>query len=247
MFRCNSAAMTWLGSFGAVALQTNYREWLRGAIGVLLGIALTGAIATAWFGSANGLPLLIAPLGASAVLLFGVPASPLAQPWPILAGNTVSAAIGVACAHGIGSPLAAAAASVALAFAAMSVLRCVHPPGGAVALSAVIGGPYVAQLGYEFILAPVLLNSALLAIGAVLYNNLTGRSYPHRAHAPEHPHPPRRTVVLEEEDFAAVLADYGETLDISREDLEVLYRELLGRAENKRHGPAMVGQGELDL
>jgi len=213
-------------------------EWLRSAIGAAFGIVLTGVITALFVGQSSGLLVLMAPIGASAVLLFAVPASPLARPWAILGGNVISALVGVTVAHVTPSLIFAAGLAVGTAIAAMSLLRCLHPPGGAVALTAVVGGAEVADLGYLFALVPVLLNSALLAGAAIIYNRSIGRSYPHRAHAPAHPHPPERRIVLTDEDFDAVLADYGETLDIGRRDLEMLYLELVGRAEKAAARPA---------
>lgn len=206
-------------------------EGARSAFGAFLGIALTGLVSTAWYGSLQGLPLLMAPIGASTVLLFGVPASPLAQPWSIIGGNLVAALIGVTATQWLASPLLAAAVAVACALAAMSALRCVHPPSGAVALTAVLGGPHIAASGYAFVLVPVGLNSLLLVIVALVYNNATGRSYPHHAHPPLHPHPPTANLSLDPSDLDEVLADYGETIDIGRDDLAALFKELLGRAQ----------------
>ncbi|HYP64542.1 MAG TPA: HPP family protein, partial [Acidocella sp.] len=208
-----------------------HAERLRASLGVFLGIALTGLVSTAWLGPAGDLPLLVAPMGASAVLLFGVPASPLAQPWPIMGGNLIAALIGVTAAHWFASPLAAACLAVGCTFAATSLLRCVHPPSGAVALTAVLGGAHITALGYGFALVPVGLNSLLLVVAAIAYNNATGRSYPHHAHEPVHPHPPVSLLSFDPADLDEVLADYGETIDISRDDLEALFRELLGRAQ----------------
>ena len=92
-------------------------------------------------GSAANIPLLVAPMGASAVLLFAVPASPLAQPWSIIGGNLVSATVGVACASWIADPVGAGALAVALAICAMFALRCVHPPSGAGERSSVLISP----------------------------------------------------------------------------------------------------------
>ena len=225
--------MNWLRGFLPQQLPASYGERLRAAFGAFLGIAVTALVSTAWFGSASGLPLLIAPMGASAVLLFGVPASPLAQPWSIIGGNLVAALIGVASAHLIMSPLIAAAVAVGCAFAAMSLLRCVHPPSGAVALTAVLGGPHVLALGYAFVLVPVALNSLLLTLLAIAYNNATGHSYPHHAHVPAHPHPPVTRLSFAKEEMNEVLADYGDTVDISHDDLEALFHELLGRAQGR--------------
>ena len=210
-------------------------EWLRNATGALIGIAVTGAVTATIVGPSSTLPILMAPIGASAVLLFAVPASPLARPWAILGGNTISAVIGVAVALAVQSPVLAAGLAVGAAIAAMSLLRCLHPPGGAVALTAVLGGPLTIEAGLHFTLAPVLVNSVLLAIAAIIYNRAIGRSYPHRPHPTQHPHPATEAAdLLTEADFDAVLADYGEVLDISRKDLAALHRELVSRAASIR-------------
>jgi CBS domain-containing membrane protein len=225
--------MNWLRRFLPGPLPTTYRERLRASIGAFLGIALTGAVSTLWAGSAQGLLVLIAPMGASAVLLFGVPASPLAQPWSLVGGNLVAALIGVTCARYVDHQLFAAALAVAGAFGVMSLLRCVHPPSGAVALTAVLGGPHILAEGYHFVLAPVALNSLVLAATAIFYNNVTGLSYPHVSHPPTHPHPPFGELRLTADDIDETLTDYGEALDISRDDLEKLFGELLGRAQRR--------------
>jgi CBS domain-containing membrane protein len=223
-----------LSGFVPLPLGISAAERLRGAIGAAIGIAATGLVSTLWMGQNGDLPLLIAPMGASAVLLFAVPASPLAQPWSIIGGNLIAALIGVAVAQAVDIPLLAASIAIGATVAMMILLRCVHPPSGAIALTAVLGGPHIRASGFDFVAVPVLLNSALLTISAIVYNNATGRSYPHRPHAPAHPHPPRAAPVLTDADFDAVLADYGEALDIDRDDLKALYTELRGRAEQRR-------------
>ena len=107
---------------------------LRSGLGALLGIPATGLLAhMVASGHASALPLLVPPIGASAVLAFAVPASPLAQPRAIIGGNMISALVGATCAlvfhpH----PVLAAAMAVACAIVAMGLLGCLHPPGGAV-------------------------------------------------------------------------------------------------------------------
>jgi CBS domain-containing membrane protein len=108
------------------------------------------------------LPVLIAPMGASAVLLFAVPSSPLAQPWSILGGNVVSAVTGVLIFKIFGHSALALGVAVACAILAMSLLRCPHPPGGAVAMTAVIGGPAIWHAGFAFPFDVVALNSFVL-------------------------------------------------------------------------------------
>jgi CBS domain-containing membrane protein len=152
----------WLSGFAPPPAVQEWPQRLRRCLGALLGVAFTGAATHLVFGPGANIPLMVAPLGASALLLFAVCDSPLAHPWSIMAGNLISAAVGVACAHWIASPLAAASVAVASATFAMFALRCVHPPGGAVAVTTVLGGPAVHALGYGFVLDPVAFQSAVL-------------------------------------------------------------------------------------
>ena len=160
---------------------------------------------------------MVAPLGASAVLVFAVPSSPLAQPWAVLGGNTVSALIGIACVHAVPEPAAAAALAVGLAILAMMALRCLHPPGGAAALLMVLNG--VSDFG--FALEPVLLDSVLLVAAGMLYNSLTGRRYPHVNRTP----PADGGTRLTRSDLDAALAHYNQVMDVNRGDLEFLLRQ----------------------
>lgn len=203
------------------------RERLRLSVGALLGIALT-ALLSHWLGGAlqDGHAWLVAPIGATAVLVFAVPASPMAQPWPVIAGNSVSALAGIAVVHatqGLQQPEMAAALSVALALVLMPALRCLHPPGGACALLMVLGGihdPWYA-------LYPVALNSLLIVLVGLVYNNLTHRAYPHRQL------PPAAAPSSADKDLDAVLKDYNQVLDISRDDLEMLLSELRARSHQR--------------
>lgn len=216
--------------------------WVRSCIGALCGIIVTGSICEIWLGASSGLPLLIAPMGASAVLLFAVPASPLAQPWSILGGNTLSALTGIACAMLIPDPIFASGLAIALAIVVMSLARCLHPPGGAVALTAVLGGQAIAAAGWSFALVPVALNSSLLLAFGWVFNNATRHSYPHRVQAVSRnihdtsDAPPQDRVGYTPEDLDAVLARYDELLDVSRDDLDALFRQVEAQAYRRLHG-----------
>lgn len=216
--------------------------WLRGAIGALAGIVLTGLLTRLILGPTADLPVLIAPMGASAVLLYAVPASPLAQPWSILGGNTLSALVGIACARLVGDPVYAAGLAVAGAIGVMSIARCLHPPGGAAALTAVIGGPAVAAAGWSFAVAPVALNCLILIAIGWLFNNATRHDYPHRMaavsgnrHGTADP-PPQDRVGYTIADIDAVLARYDELIDVSRDDLDALFRQVEAQAHRRLHG-----------
>ncbi|MFM0741342.1 HPP family protein [Paraburkholderia xenovorans] len=224
----SSALIRWFARFSPSPVTIDWRERLRSCLGALLGIAFTGAITHFLPGSRSAVPMLVAPMGASAVLLFAVPASPLAQPWSIIGGNLVSATVGVTCAMWISDPVLAAALAVAAAICAMFALRCVHPPSGAVALTAVLGGPAVHALGYGFVLEPIALQSAALLGSALAYHALTGHSYPHSARHNAAPVPASSQARpgFTRADLDAVLKRQGELLDIAPDDLESLLRDL---------------------
>lgn len=209
--------------------QGTKTERLRASAGALLGILVTGLIGTLAIGADPALPALIAPMGASAVLLFAVPAGPLAQPWSIIGGNTVSAAVGVSIAMLVPDPVLAAALSVGLSIGLMMSLRCLHPPGGAIALTAALGGPAIHDLSYTFVIWPVLGNSLALLALAFIINNVTGRRYPHKPKPPQPTHgtadpAPIQRIGFSSEDLDEVLKDYDGFLDVDREDLEAILR-----------------------
>lgn len=220
--------------------HVNGRERLRAAFGALLGILATTLLGYFFTDGDALLPWIIAPMGASAVLLFAVPASPLAQPWAMLGGNLMAAVIGVACARGFPDATMAAAVAVSAAIGMMFLLRCIHPPAGAVALTAVVGGPAIERLGYGFVFYPVLVNSLCLLLLAILYNRATGREYPQRkaviAAAAAPGTQPAKPSGLADEDLDAVLDEYNQVLDISREDLRDLFLRAEVHAYRRRFG-----------
>ena len=181
--------------------------------------------------TAADLPLIVAPMGASAVLIFAVPASPLAQPWPVVGGNTISALVGIAVFQHIADPMLAAGLSVGLAIFAMSLCRCLHPPGGAAALTAVIGSQGVHEAGYAFAFAPVALNSIALVSLAMFFHRMSGHSYPH---VPVPVGPAAEAAGLHLEDIDNALAELPDSFDISREDLDVLLSKAEAHALARR-------------
>jgi len=154
-----------------------------------------------------------------------VPASPLAQPWSVVGGNTVSALVGIACARWVAPPDLAAALAVALAIGAMLALRCLHPPGGASALLMAFGGVTDPQAA----LFPVFVNSLLLVACGVAWNNATRRAYPHPQRAAT-----VRQLPVTEDDLDAVLTRYNQVLDVSRDDLQELISATQLRSYERR-------------
>ncbi len=199
------------------------RERVIRCAGAALGIALTMLVCALVPHGLADLPLIVAPIGASAVLVFAVPASPLAQPWPVIGGNVLSTLVGVAAFHAIPNAALAAGLAVGGAILVMSLLRCLHPPGGAAALTAVIGSQSIHVAGYGFAFMPVAINSVVLVAVALLFHRVTGHSYPHRPAVM----PAAQPTGLHAADIDHALADMHEGFDISREDLDAL----LTRAE----------------
>ncbi|MFK0382918.1 HPP family protein [Agrobacterium sp. NPDC090273] len=221
------------------AAPPSLKERLRAALGALVGILVTGLLGSLAFRFDPALPAMIAPMGASAVLLFAVPSSPLAQPWSILCGNLVAAFVGVTIALLVPDVFFASALAIGLAIAAMMALRCLHPPSGAVALTAVLGGPAVHDLGYGFLLWPVAGNSLILLALALLYNNMTGRPYPHSIKPAASSHGAGNLGSIQKIGFASsdldeVLKEYDQVLDIDRDELELILRKTELRSYRRR-------------
>ena len=159
--RLASSLLTYARAWLPGRTTVDARERLRAVGGAALGLLVT-ALLCRWMAGALGhnAVWLIAPLGASAVLVFAVPASPLAQPWSVIGGNTLSALVGIACANWIPDPAWAAAVAVGGAIGLMFAARCLHPPGGAAALLAVL----THTTHFSSALFPFLTNSVLLVL-----------------------------------------------------------------------------------
>lgn len=168
--------------FGPAMPRPALAEGVRAASGAGLGLLVCAAV-VALIGGHDAHLFLVAPLGATAVLVFAVPNSPLAQPWSALVGNVASALVAVVAVMLVPGPWTVGIA-VGGAILVMMALRALHPPGGAVALLAVLDPEAVRQAGFSFALLPVGVTTALIVAAAVAFNRLTGRVYPFRQAAP---------------------------------------------------------------
>lgn len=213
------------------------REHWVSATGGLVGILAVFWVSRVWTDGHAAL-LMVSSAGASAVLLFASPHGALSQPWPVFGGHLVSAVVGVACARWLSTdPMLAASLAVALSIAAMYSLRCLHPPGGATALNAVVGGEAVHALGYGYVLNPVLVNVVVLLAVAVLFNYpFPWRRYPQRWF--QKPCVPAEKVAANAEaeekcmiphsDLVYALSQIDTFVDVSEEDLQRIYALALG-------------------
>jgi CBS domain-containing membrane protein len=220
----------WLGEDPHPA---SHMEKLLSAMGAFLGILGVLIISHSVLGG-QGTALVVTSMGASAVLLFAAPHSPLSQPWPVLGGHMLSSAIGITCALLIPDTLTAAALAVALSIAAMYYLRCLHPPGGAAALAVVLGGDAVHTLGYAYLVTPLLLNVLVLLSVAMLFNApFIHRRYPlwiAKLGSDRETAETGEKAMIAHSDLVYALSQIDSFIDVTEEDLLRIYHLAMNHA-----------------
>lgn len=220
--------LLWLKGWLGVELDpVSWKEKIVSGVGGVLAIFMVTLISQEAL-HLTGAAMLIASMGASAVLLFAVPHGQLSQPWPVIAGHLFSAFIGVFCAQHISDIPFAAACAVGLSIFVMHLCKCIHPPGGATALTAVIGGAGVHGLGYSFVWCPVLLNALIMVGIAVAFNLLfKWRRYPAFWNRQPKAEPGDQEITHEE--VVAALESFDSFVDITEDDLIRLHHLLSRR------------------
>ena len=229
---------------GVERYRVGHTEKLISGLGAFLGIFLV-FYSSSFFVQGTSLYLIVASMGASAVLLFAVPHGPLSQPWSLIGGHLFSALIGVSCAKFIPDILLAAPIAVGLAVSVMYYLHCIHPPGGATALSAVVGGSTVHELGYQFLLTPVLINVIAIISVAIIFNYFfKWRRYPaylaQKLATSSKDRSERSYGAITHEDFVFALSEFESFIDISENNLLKIY-DLV----TQRHQSANIRHHEL--
>ena len=218
-------------------------EQVVSAMGGFLGISLIAAISFQFTG-AQATALLVPSMGASAVLLFAVPHGKLSQPWPLIGGNLISALIGVSCYKIIPDPFIASGMAVGIAILAMHLLNCIHPPGGATALVAVIGGPAIHELGYYYVITPILLNVIIIFLVAFIFNSLfPWRRYP--ASTMRFANTPQTQNSFEKQPIDTVfienaIKDMDLIVDVTTEDLQQLIELTLQHSDMQLMKPEQI-------
>ncbi|WP_306152133.1 HPP family protein [Roseovarius sp. MMSF_3281] len=234
--------MSVLRSLGPVVPRTSIREALRAGFGALVGLGVTGLfVLSPQIDLKLGL-YLIAPFGASSVLLFAVPNSPLAQPWSAAVGNLIAALVGVAVCMVVPDPVLRIALAVALTIVFTIMARAVHPPAGAVAMTAAMNPDTVEALGFWFAFSPVALGTLMLVALAAGYARLTGRHYPFRQFDDANIHGtadavPSERLGLSEDELTEILERYRQSFNLGTEDLARLIGAAEAQAATHRTGP----------
>lgn len=209
--------------FGQDQTNVSQQERYRAAAGAFIGLLFT-LLAGRYLGGLVGVSdWAMASLGASALLVFVLPSSPMAQPWAVIGGNFLSALIGIACVNLFDYPVVTAPVAVGLSILCMFVMRCLHPPAAAVAMITSLGS----ISHFDYAVFPVLTDSMLLILAAVIYNNLTGKAYPYFLNSKPLESPAEANQSKEIDD---VLSRYNQVIDINREDLATLISEVEMRA-----------------
>jgi CBS domain-containing membrane protein len=225
-------------------------EKIVSAVGGFAGIF--GVAWVSWyFVGPQAAMLVVASMGASAVLLFAVPHGPLSQPWALIGGHLVSAIIGVSCVKFLGTGFFSAAMAVALAIGTMHYLRCIHPPGGATALTAVLAGGVTHRLGYMYVLTPVMLNTMIIFIVALAVNAFfPWRRYPAalvRWRQTSSVEGGQEGVVPEvsHEDFVYAMSQMDSFIDVSESDLAHIYELARIHASGQPMRPEQIRLGSF--
>ena len=232
---------------GIESSPVSHTERLVSALGSTLVIACIFFISRASLGPTATL-LIVPSMGASAVLLFAVPHGALSQPWNVFGGHALSAIIGVSCAMIFSNEIIAASAAVGIAVGVMHYMRCIHPPGGATALAAVIGGEATHALGYQFVLTPVMLNTLVMLAVAVAFNFVfPWRRYPAWLADKDRQEVAEVTRVserhIEHADLVAALGQIDSFIDVSENDLLRIYQLATGEAEQRHLLPGQIVLG----
>lgn len=233
-----------LAGLAPAVAPTRPREWLRITLGVASGLSFSLLLSLQLFPEQTLIHLL-GPLAATAVLLFAVPSGALAQPWSVLVSYLSVSALAITVQQQLGYSLLACGLTLGLSALTMSVLRCLHPPAGALSLCVLLSDELIRQQGF-LLLLPILGTVTCLLVCALIYNNLTGVRYPKRAeradlHHTRDPLPDYR-VGIAEVDLDHALEDFGEFVDITRDDLAQLIHATERHALKRNMGNLRAAQ-----
>ena len=210
----------------------SWKEHWRSAIGGACGGAFVAFLAkfVGEFTQIN--EWAMASLGASALLIFVLPSSPMAQPRAVIGGNIVAALVGVTCAVCIPDPRIGIPIAIGVSIIGMLFFNCLHAPAAATALSAVLGHIII----YRFIFFPVLIDTILLVLAGIIYNRATGKDYPHFNNLPSRNsnhlgHVISQNLSPETQEINEALKQYDEYINLDSGDLA----KIIGQVERNAY------------
>lgn len=211
-------------------------------------VLLAGWLTALLTGTPNS-PVLVASLGASAVILFFIPNSPLAQPWPLIGGQIISALVGMICALAIPDIVIAGACAAGISVFAMLLLRCLHPPATATALTPVTAGSAVTSLGLSFAVVPVAINVLVLfGLAVVVHRWLLNNVYPVVNKKTDPAQSAKQStsqalpkISVSESDLRQALAHGDKFLDVSAADLSQLLSTVQLQSYQQTYGLITCG------
>lgn len=217
--------------------RTSKSEKVVATVGAALGISITFFISYLLIGL-EGAVFLVPSMGAAAVLIFAIPHGALSQPWALFMGNLISAFIGVASYILVPNLFIAAGLAVGLSIGAMHLFNSIHPPGGATALVAVVGGPVIHDLGFMYIFSPIFINVLSMFIIAIVFNSLFDwRRYPISMMRFVEKEITRKDAVsssLRSKHIEKAMKDMDLVVDVTIEDLKRLFTLALQHAEDDK-------------
>jgi len=232
--------------FGIERSRTSSSEKIVATIGGILGISISFTISYLLIG-AEAAFFLVPSMGAAAVLLFAIPHGALSQPWALFMGNLISAFIGVTCFLLVPNIFIAAGLAVGLSIGAMHLLNCIHPPGGATALVAVVGGPVIHDLGFMYIISPVFINVLSIFIVAIFFNSFFAwRRYPITMMRFIEKQTETKDTAghsMETKHIGQAIKDMDLVIDITIEDLKRLFTLTLQHADNDKLSTSEIQLG----
>lgn len=220
----------------------NPKEMLSASIGAFISIFLLMITISQLQLTTEMELLVLASMGASTFLLFVLPHSPMAQPWPLMAGHLIAAIVGVNCDYWIGDPIFATATAVSVSVFLMHFLRALHPPAAATAMIAVIALTEHNAIAWQFVYVVVIINAGGLLLLSLMVNNLLpGRHYPqrdiHHKHHQQFINKRDDKLLLNEDDFHWALSQMETVIDVSETDLVDLYEFAAEHAEQRNLNP----------
>ncbi len=226
--------------FTTEPVSLNIKEKLGAVLSCFVAIFIV-AIVTRFFVDAIVFPLLVASMGASAVILFIIPSSPLAQPWPFAGGQLCSAVVGVLCAQFIPETAISAACAAGGSVLVMLLLRCLHPPGSATALAPVLADAPLTSLGFDFVLIPVAINVMIMLLLSLLINRgIMRREYPNYCLPKKNIQDQERSALtllqpISEDDLCAALNESDTFIDVTSFEIRKLLFQAEKHSFKKRH------------